>query len=117
MPMIKAQIWQRMAEVQGIPELRGEPDLYKLRAKYRRLYRQVGHQKAKAFYSIVAGGAWSQQRKLDAGMAEEDQCPRCKEGPEDLHHIYWECKANREIPQLHSEAQQKLALPLQMEVV
>ena len=42
----------------------------------------------------VANGIWVRERLFNAGMVEDDMCPRCMLATETPFHRYWMCPAN-----------------------
>ena len=42
----------------------------------------------------VANGIWTRDRLFDAGMVDDDTCPRCNLTRETPYHRYWECPGN-----------------------
>eukprot|EP00959_Pyramimonas_sp_CCMP1952_P345486 7234971-Pyramimonas_sp.AAC.1 len=55
-----------------------------------------------ATLTVVSGGQWPQDRKLDAGYDVSPPCPRCQECRETLRHRVWECKKNSGHPNYDS---------------
>ena len=85
-PTVRAGLWSKTAESWQWPELSQEPNLKQVRRKMARLQAKGHHEKAKALASIVARGAWSEQRRARAAMVLDPTCLRCGEAVEDLRH-------------------------------
>merc|ERR1712086_299064 len=44
--------------------------------------------------ATVANGIWTSERLFNAGMVDDDICPRCRLATETPYHRYWMCPAN-----------------------